>query len=387
MDFTAPAGATLTLTATPPAVNANGISTITVVGVRGGGSGAPLPDDTNITFQTTLGSISPNPAKTLNGIATATFRAGSVSGTASISATSGENVTEAIELIIGEARPAFLILSASPSNLPVSGGRVQLRARVTDADGNPIQGVVVVFQSTTGTLHSESRGVRTDSNGVAGDTLDASIDATVTATTSNNVTDEQTIDVGGEGPATCDFVFSPQDPRIDETVHFTSTSSPGAGNPEIVDFQWDFGDGERGRGQTTDHEYSDSGIFTVVLTIVDELGFSTVVPKKSRYKAMIQFAPSPLHPRNPSVGTPIIHLMRLQAPMTWGINTFEWDFDDGAQAIETDPIITHIYSHADVPGPGTVTFTVTLTVTDDDDNISSCSLPVTVQSVIGPNLQ
>lgn len=245
---------------------------------------------------------------------------------------------------------------------------------MTDTDGNPIQGVAVVFQSTTGTLGSESRAVRTDSNGVAGDMLDASIDATVTATTSNNVTDEQTIDVGGEGPTTCDFVFSPQDPRIDETVHFTSISSPGAGNPEIVDFQWDFGDGERGRGQTTDHEYSDSGIFTVVLTIVDELGFSSsctneVTVQGEEPICAFSFTPSQPDP-NESV--------RFDASASSddiGIRTFEWDFGDDTVTIVTDPEIFHAFQNL---GPGEQTFVVQLTVTDEDDNSSTCSLPVTI---------
>lgn len=377
VDFTAPAGATLTLTATPPAVNANGLSTITVVGVRGGGSGAPLPDDTNITFQTTLGSISPNPAKTLNGIATATFRAGSVSGTASISATSGENVTEAIELIIGEARPVNIVLSGSPSNLPTGGGIVVLRARVTDGDGNPVQGVVVIFQSTTGILRSGSRGVRTDSNGVAGDVLEASIDATVTAVTSNGVAaTELAIEVGGDGPETCDFVFSPDEPDVDETVFFTSISDPGPGNPEIVDFVWDFGDGDRGRGQTTSHEFSESGIFNVVLTIVDDLGASTSCSEPVTVQGQEPICAFTFEPGSP-LNNQLVNFNASASSDDEGIVSFEWDFgDDSAPSIESDPFTTHTY---EIEGPGDEVFIIQLVVTDQDDNSSTCTLPITVR--------
>jgi hypothetical protein len=378
VDFTAPTGSTLTITATPPAINANGISTLTVVGVRGGGSGAPLPDDTAITFTTTLGSINPNPAMTKNGVATSTLHAGPQSGTASITAASGTIKTEAINVIIGEARPVHIVLTANPSNLPISGGKVTLRARVTDTDGNPIQGVAVVFEATTGTLRSGSRAVRTDSNGVADDNLDAFIDSTVTATTSNAISDQVTIEVGGAGPQTCSFAVSPSNPNIDETVFFTDTSLAGSGNPPIVQFLWDFGDGSQDSGQSVSHEYSESGTFTVVHTIVDSLGFSTSCTQDVTVQGGNPICAFTFSPNNPIAGVTTIDFDASASSDDKGINTFEWDFDDGTQAIETDPQTTHIYSAADVPGPGLTTFTVTLTVTDDDENVSSCSLPVTV---------
>lgn len=374
VDFTAPTGSTLTLSATPPAINANGISTLTAVGVRGGGSGAPLPDDTAVTFTTTLGSITPNPAMTQNGVATATLRAGSQSGTASVGASSGEITAEAIEIVIGEARPVNIVLSANPSNLPISGGKVVLRARVTDADGNPIQGVAVIFQTTTGTLRSGSRAVRTDSNGVADDNLDAEIDATVTATTSNAISAEVTIDVGGEGPTTCEFAVSPGEPKIDETVFFTDISSAGAGNPPIVEFLWDFGDGSQDSGQSVEHEYSTSGIFTVVHTIVDSQGFSSSCTQEVIVLGEEPICAFTFSPSTPSDGD-VVTFDASASTDDVGIVRFEWDFGDDSAAIETDPIILHAF---DNPGLEDITFIVTLTVLDEDDNESTCSLPVKV---------
>jgi PKD domain/Bacterial Ig-like domain (group 1) len=377
VDFTAPAGSTLTLSATPPAINANGISTLTAVGVRGGGSGAPLPDDTAVTFTTTLGTITPNPAMTQNGVATATLHAGSQSGTASVAASSGDIRAEAIEIVIGEARPVNIVLSANPSNLPISGGKVVLRARVTDADGNPIQGVAVIFETTTGTLRSGSRAIRTDSNGVADDNLDATIDAMVTATTSNAISDTVEIDVGGAGPATCDFAISPTDPKVDETVFFTDASLPGAGNPPIVEFLWDFGDGSQDSGQSVEHEYTESGTFVVVHTIVDSQGFSSVCTQTITVVGLNPICAFSFSPTNAQAGEPITFDASSSSDDV-GIVSFEWNFDDGTQAIVTNPITTHTYSDADVPGPGKATFNVSLVVTDDDENFSTCTLPVTV---------
>ena len=169
VDFTAPQGSTLTITIQPPAVATFGNANITVIGTRG--TGAPLPDGTVIHFTSNLGTITPNPAETDNGVATAQFRSGSRSGTATITATSGDSEESSVEVIIGEARPAQVILISTPSDLPFGGGSVRLTAHVTDEDGNPLAGIAVFFESTSGELASGGRTVRTNDAGIATDTL------------------------------------------------------------------------------------------------------------------------------------------------------------------------------------------------------------------------
>ncbi len=142
VNFTAPTGSTLTLTLTPPAISANSTSRVTVVGIRP--TGAPLPDGTAITFVATLGTVTPNPAETKDGVATATFRAGRQSGTGTVRASSGDTEPAELEIIIGEARAANLILTADPPTLPVGGGTTQLKARVTDVEGNGLPGIDVI---------------------------------------------------------------------------------------------------------------------------------------------------------------------------------------------------------------------------------------------------
>ncbi|MBN2604130.1 MAG: PKD domain-containing protein [Candidatus Thermoplasmatota archaeon] len=41
---------------------------------------------------------------------------------------------------------------------------------------------------------------------------------------------------------------------------------------EIIDYSWDFGDGETGEGLTVAHEYGSKGIFNVTLTVKDQIG-------------------------------------------------------------------------------------------------------------------
>jgi len=54
------------------------------------------------------------------------------------------------------------------------------------------------------------------------------------------------------------------------------------------------------------------------------------------------------------------------------IVSYFWDFGDGTNATETDPIATHTYTESE-------TYTVTLTVTDDDELTDTITKSVTVK--------
>lgn len=48
----------------------------------------------------------------------------------------------------------------------------------------------------------------------------------------------------------------------------------------IVSYSWDFGDGSQlGSGVTTSHVYSDTGTYTVILTVEDNLGATDMETK------------------------------------------------------------------------------------------------------------
>jgi PKD repeat protein len=371
VDFTAPAGATLSISVQPPTVANNGIANVTVVGTRA--NGAPLPDETVIQFTTNLGSISPNPVKTDNGIASATFRAGVRSGTATITATSGAAEAVTVDVIVGEARPQQVILVADPSTLPVGGGTIELRAHVTDADGNPLAGIGVFFQTDAGTLESGGRTVRTNDAGIAIDHLTTNVETNVTATTSNGQTDDFNIRISpGEG-SECDFTFSPTDPVVDQDIFFVDTSVSNEG-PAIVQSLWDFGDGETAEGFSVTHSYSAVGTFTVVHTIVDAEGFTTVCEPVeitvTRGEPDCQFLFSPPDP----VDGDLITFDASESDDPNGeIVSYTWNFGDGSPIVtESDPRISHSYP-ACGPDDVELSFTVVLTVTDNDGQESTCT--------------
>lgn len=58
--------------------------------------------------------------------------------------------------------------------------------------------------------------------------------------------------------------------RVGEAVSFDASGS--SDNLGIVSFEWDFGDGSAGLGETTTHAYTEAGAYTVILAIRDAAG-------------------------------------------------------------------------------------------------------------------
>lgn len=380
VDFTAPTGATLSISVQPPSVANNGNANITVVGTRA--NGAPLPDETVIQFTTNLGSISPNPVKTNNGIAAATFRAGVRSGTATITADSGAAEAVTVDVIVGEARPQQVILVVDPSSLPVGGGTVELRAHVSDgADGNPLAGVSVFFQTDAGTLASGGRTIRTNDAGVAVDHLTTNVETNVTATTGNGATSTFLIRISPGQGSDCSFTFSPTEPVVDQDVFFVDTSVSNEG-PRIEQSLWDFGDGDTAEGFTVTHSYSAVGTYTVVHTIVDADGFTTVCDPVeitvTRGEPECQFLFSPPDPVN---GDLITFDASESTDPNGDIVSYTWNFGDGSPIVtEGDPRISHSYP-ACGPDDVELSFTVVLTVTDNDGQDSSCTEDLVINCI------
>ncbi|MCK4473274.1 MAG: S8 family serine peptidase, partial [Anaerolineae bacterium] len=74
---------------------------------------------------------------------------------------------------------------------------------------------------------------------------------------------------------------------INATVVFTETSATD-GSP-IVDWGWDFGDGESGSGQVVNHTYAAAGDYTVTLAVTDTCGYtgSAQVPDAVRVRNQV----------------------------------------------------------------------------------------------------
>lgn len=168
----APAGTTLSVTATPSRIAADGVSVIRVTALRA--NGTPVNPGTEVRLDTTLGTIDALVQVDDGGVAQAMLRGDGRIGTATVSARAGSTEAATVEVEIGEfARD--IRLQATPSQVGPDES-VDLLALVRDDEGRPLSGANVNFQSQVGTLASGGRIKITDASGAVTDRLTVSQD-------------------------------------------------------------------------------------------------------------------------------------------------------------------------------------------------------------------
>ena len=275
--LTAPTGSALTITAGSTFVPTGGTTEVTAFVAEQ--SGTAVQNGTTVHFATNLGRMDPVDAQTKNGYATATFFAGDSSGVADITATSGgaggttttsgsgDNTTttttnsNTVRITVGAAAVETVLLAANPGSVPSGGGTVSLVATVTAANGRSLQGLVVTFASSEGTLSSST--AVTDSNGQARVTLTTDRTATVTASAGAKQSAEVTVtrrDPAAVATATISATGAAPVPMVGQTFTFTAAVdvSPPDTSIQATRFEWAFGDGS----SVTTNSPSTSHVYT-----------------------------------------------------------------------------------------------------------------------------
>jgi hypothetical protein len=284
--FYAGEGAILVLTTDKTVLKAGGEQAkLTVTGFDS--TGQVLHDHTTIIFSTSLGQVEPSEIEMRSGIVTVEFISGDRSGVAEITARSGSITAEPnpLQIVIGSAALEVLSISASPSALPAGGGRSCIRAYAFDAAGNLLEGIPLLLSSTSGYFEKNLSVYYTDAGGMVEDFLVVTETASVKVESSDKSAEiEISVDeeVENELP-TADFSISPTSPTKGEPIHFNGSLSKDT-DGHIVSFNWDFGDGSTGKGETVDHIYNwadtNSRTFTVVLKVTDDRGGEAVIDKQ-----------------------------------------------------------------------------------------------------------
>ena len=263
--------AVITLAASPSKVPLRGRSTIVALGVKK--TGAPIWDRVLISWTVDRGRIEPQQAEFKDGRAQATYFAPDEICEAEIDATSGTVDIAAIPITVGTAVDS-VVITASRTSLPETGGTVVLRAIAYDDSSNPVPRTPVVFAATAGSLDSGGRAVTTNASGVAKDRLTTTTDASVTARSGSaeSAAVQITVEEPAENvPPTAVVVFSPSAPLVGDTVYFNGEKSTDE-DGRIVRWQWDFGDGTTGSGKRSSHAYAAAATYRVVLCVTDDDG-------------------------------------------------------------------------------------------------------------------
>ena len=204
----------------------------------------------------------------------------------------------------------------------------------------------------------------------------------LTVTNDRGLTDSetQTVSVVGTARPTADFVFSPTEPAPLTEVHFNAQLSTPAPGRRITQYLWNWGDGDSGTGALQEHDYLVAGNYTVVLTVVDDLGqrgtkaveVPVGVPSDPGSQLEAEFVFSPAAP---TTATPVqFNGTGSTAASGRTILLYIWDWGDGTPD-EVGAIRTHTFAAAGV-------HTVTLTVRDSEGDEADSSQDVTV--TLGP---
>jgi len=92
-----------------------------------------------------------------------------------------------------------------------------------------------------------------------------------------NIQPDGTLGVVVNQPPVADFTWAPSDPTTQSIIQFTDLSYDPVGN--IVNWTWDFGDGNSSFDQNPTHQYPNPETYTVSLTVTDNDGASDSVSK------------------------------------------------------------------------------------------------------------
>ena len=341
--LTAPTQSTITLFTSTTTVPLNGSAEIVASVIEQ--AGTAVQNGTLVTFTSTVGTVEPREARTENGRVTVRFVAGTISGTAKVGAFSGAAKATEIELKVGGAAAARVVLNVSPGTVPSSGGNVTLVATVSDTDGNRLPGVPVTFTSTSGTLLNGT--VLSDDNGEARNTLTTNRQAQVSVTAGSQ---QAQVTISVNTPISVSITAPSTSPTVGLATSFSVSVSASANSASLRDVSVSFGDGDRvSLGTPTgsvsvSHVYRAAGTYTATATATDSAGevtsASTQVTVVAATRPLITLTVPASTPTN-VIFTATVGIS--QNPSNIAVESVEFNFGDGNVKRVNGLQTTHAY--------------------------------------------
>ncbi|MGA1843846.1 MAG: Ig-like domain-containing protein, partial [bacterium] len=227
----------ITISSGSQKIVADGTSSLTVSATVKDTLGVNIPNGTPVTFTTTAGDLDPNTAlvqdtvtlTTTSGIARATLRSSTRTGTVTITAeTGGYNASTTVKFIPGP--DASVIMDASPADLMADGETTStITATVLDLFNNPVPDITLTFDAMDGTLEknigtTDTEGRCTNTYTSPGYVPAGGVD-TVTAETTNNISGSALINLSGAQVASITLTAEPSSLPADGTSKSTITAS------------------------------------------------------------------------------------------------------------------------------------------------------------------
>lgn len=142
----------------------------------------------------------------------------------------------------------------------------------------------------------------------------------------------------------------------------------------VVEYYWDFGDGEPTTGQTASHTYTKAGEYTLSLMVVDNednesvpVTIPVIATAPGPQKPIARFTTDP-EPASGNVPFSVDFDASASYDLDGSIISYEWDFGDGKSILGSSDI-SHIYA-----SPGI--YTVKLTVHDNEGLVGETQKPI-----------
>jgi PKD repeat protein/KaiC/GvpD/RAD55 family RecA-like ATPase len=194
------------------------------------------------------------------------------------------------------------------------------------------------------------------------------VTSSITSFDPETAAENQSIYVVVKSPPNASFTYSPTTILGAENVTFNATASYDL-DGQIMQYFWDFGDGNTSMGNITTHAYTDNGTYTVTLTVTDNDRLTDFAQET----IIVQNRPPIAQLTQSAEVVETDEVIYFNASDSYDLDGFivdySWDFDDGSNA--TGITVSHSYADDGV-------YVVTLRVTDDDGAIATANTTLTV---------
>jgi len=164
------------------------------------------------------------------------------------------------------------------------------------------------------------------------------------------------------------FSIDISEPNIGDDIAFDASQSRDD-DGKVVEYKWDFGDGETAKGRYVIHDYSTGGAFIAKLEIKDDDNATNSTDREIRVNKP-PTASFDYYPANPSVDGIVTFNASQSKDADGRIVDYEWDFGEGGRKLG-HMCVDYKYIKSD-------TYIVILTVTDDKGIKNSSSKKVAV---------
>ncbi|MEA5387277.1 PKD domain-containing protein [Haloarculaceae archaeon H-GB11] len=185
-----------------------------------------------------------------------------------------------------------------------------------------------------------------------------------TATATVNVTDAVAPEAG--------VIDAPDRANVSESVSFVAANA--TDNHEIAAYEWSFGDGETATGSSVSHGYTETGTYTVSLTVRDTAG------NTANATTTVDVADPDTSPPSPTLTVPELvaagSSVLLDASGTTddrGVVEYRWDVDGDGTIDNTTTTSTYAHTYTAAGNR-----TVRVTAVDEAGNTASASATISV---------